>query len=313
MKYCNKCGAQLAEGLNNCPNCGIEVVVQPTSAPTTQPITPVQQSPVAVQSSSTPIQTAPVTQVQDQPASSVVQQPVYTQPVIQPIVPTAAPTKSGGMPIILTIILILVAAGGGLLFGKILFEGPSKSADTEVNTTKEEETEKPEKAEAEVVQISAEEKAYIGGYEITIPKNYNFEVDEEDVLYIYDDSQEWIGEVMLTQFSYSNISTNISTLVNNFESSGTIVDGYEEKVIAGKDLVEFKLVDTSGIKIIAAYVKIDDYYIGVTSVYNQATGEYETEKYKKIIEIIATAERSTTDRNIETNKTNSLINVLPKA
>lgn len=345
MKYCDKCGAQITEGMTACPSCGVPVTapvavapVQPAPAqameaaaqaaaptpvvveaqPTPAPVAvaPVEATPVAP----APIPVAepaaqPVAAVPAQPAAvqtpvaPVPQQPVYTQPAVAPV--STAPAKSAGMPIVLAIILILVAAGGGLLMGKVLF-GSAKPAEIVVNDHTADE--KEEENEEEVAQLSANTEAYISGHKFTIPSDRNFEVDDEDVLYVYDDTQEWISEIMLTQFLYSNITGNINNIINNFKTSGITVEGYEEKVISGLDLVEIKLVDPSGVKILAAYVKVSDAYVGVLSVYNQTSEEYETDKFTEAVEILSTAERSSTSRDMgTTNKTNTMISALPKA
>ena len=89
----------------------------------------------------------------------------------------------------------------------------------------------------------------------------------------------------LTQYLYSTISTNIDTIINNFTSSGFTVEGYEEKEISGMTLIEIKVIDSSGVKILAAYAKISDAYVGVITVYNQTSGEYETEKFEEVAKI----------------------------
>lgn len=344
MKYCDKCGAQITEGMTACPSCGVPVTApvvetpvapapaqameaaaqaaaptpvvieaQPAPAPVavapvaTEPVAPVAPAPVPVaEPAAQPVAAVPT------PVAPVPQQPVYAQPVA-PVAPTpAAPAKSAGMPIILAIILILVAAGGGLIMGKVLF-GSAKPAEIVVNDHTADEKEE-ENEEEEVAQLSADTEAYISGHKITIPSDRNFEVDDEDVLYVYDDTQEWISEIMLSQFLYSNITGNIDNIINNFKSSGITVEGYEEKVISGLDLVEIKLVDPSGIKILAAYVKVSDAYVGILSVYNQTSTEYETDKFNEAVEILSTAERSSTSRDMgTTNKTNTMISALPEA
>lgn len=337
MKYCDKCGAQITEGMTACPSCGVPVTApvaptpvqpapaqameaaaqaaaptpviveaQPASVPTPvvepAPIQPVQ----AVQPSAPVAEPAPV-----QPAVAA---PIPQQPVVAPVAPVApapsAPKKSAGMPIILAIILMLVAAGGGLLMGKVLFGGSSKQPEIIVNdhTTDAEEIDEEES----VAQLSANTEAYISGHKFTIPSNRNFEVDDEDVLYVYDDSQEWISEIMLTQFLYSNITGNINNIINNFKTSGITVEGYEEKVISGLDLVEIKVVDPSGTKMLAAYVKVSDAYVGILSVYSSTSGEYETDRFTEAVEILATAERSSTSRDMGTSKSNTLISALPE-
>lgn len=342
MKYCDKCGAQITEGMTACPSCGVPVTApvvetpvapapaqameaaaqaaaptpvvveaQPAPAPVavapvaTEPVAPVAPAPVpAAEPAAQPVAAVPT------PVAPVPQQPVYTQPVA-PVAPTpAAPAKSG-MPVVLAIILILVAAGGGLLMGKVLF-GSAKPAEIVVNDHTADE--KEEENEEEVAQLSADTEAYISGHKFTIPSDRNFEVDDEDVLYVYDDTQEWISEIMLSQFLYSNITGNIDNIINNFKTSGITVEGYEEKVVSGLDLVEIKLVDPSGVKILAAYVKVSDAYVGILSVYNQTSEEYETDKFTEAVEILSTAERSSTSRDMgTTNKTNAMISALPAA
>lgn len=342
MKYCDKCGAQITEGMTTCPSCGVAVTApvaatpvtpapaqameaaaqaaaptpvvveaQPALAPAPVAVAPVPAEPVApapipvAEPAAQPVAAMPT------PVAPIPQQPIATQ-VAAPVAPaTSAPAKSGGMPVILAIILILVAAGGGLLMGKVLF-GSAKPAEIVVNDHTADE--KEEENEEDIAQLSANTEAYISGHKITIPSDRNFEVDDEDVLYVYDDTQEWISEITLTQFLYSNITGNINTIINNFKSSGITVEGYEEKVISGLDLVEIKLVDPSGIKILAAYVKVSDAYVGVLSVYNQTSEEYETERFTEAVEILATAERSTTSRDMATtNKNNAMIDALPVA
>ena len=325
MKYCDKCGAQITEGMTTCPSCGVAVTAPVAATPVTP--SPAQAMEAAAQAAApTPVvveaQPAPAPIPVAEPAAQPVaamptpvapipQQPIATQ-VAAPVAPaTSAPAKSGGMPVILAIILILVAAGGGLLMGKVLF-GSAKPAELVVNDHTADE--KEEENEEDIAQLSANTEAYISGHKITIPSDRNFEVDDEDVLYVYDDTQEWISEITLTQFLYSNITGNINTIINNFKSSGITVEGYEEKVISGLDLVEIKLVDPSGIKILAAYVKVSDAYVGVLSVYNQTSEEYETERFTEAVEILATAERSTTSRDMATtNKNNAMIDALPVA
>lgn len=352
MKYCDKCGAQITEGMTNCPSCGVAVVAPVAPAPVepapAQAIeTAAAPTPVVVEAAPTPVEMpapavaapapvepavapapvapAPVAEpapVQPAvapapaaPAAPVMAQPVYAQPVVAPVV--AQPKKSGGVPVVLVILLLLVTTGVGLVLGKVIFGGTPKQPEITVNDhssdEKEEENEKEDEEYDDVAQLNAKTEAYISGHKLTIPSEYNFEVDDEDVLYVYDDTQEWISEIMLTQFIYSNITSNINTIINNFKTSGITVEGYEEKVISGLDLIEIKLVDPSGIKILAAYVKVSDAYVAVLSVYNQTSGEYESGRFADAVEILATAERSSTSRDTAANKNNALIAALPQA
>ena len=85
----------------------------------------------------------------------------------------------------------------------------------------------------EPTQVGTSKEAYISGHKFTIPSKYLYEVDNEEILYVYDESTEWIAEMTLTQYLYSTISSNIDTIVNNFTSSGFTVEGYEEKTAIG--------------------------------------------------------------------------------
>ena len=78
-------------------------------------------------------------------------------------------------------------------------------------------------------------------------------------------------------------------------------------------LIEIRVVDTSGTKILAAYTKVSDAYVGVITVYNQTSGEYETEKFEEVVEIMAGAEKTTSSRDNASSKSNTILNLLPAA
>lgn len=321
MKYCDKCGAQIPEGSLACLACQTPVTVlpvtnvQPTYAPDQTPVTPVEQL--------TPVSPA-ITPVQ--PAVAPVQ-PNYTQPVA-PVPPAQPKQKSAGIPVVVAIILLVIVAVSGLLLGRVFFgsaDCKEKKCDIVTNVDNDDELENPqhnveesneddeEEEEDEPTQVGTSKEAYISGHKFTIPSKYLYEVDNEEILYVYDESTEWIAEMTLTQYLYSTISGNIETIVSNFTSSGFTVEGYEEKTIAGMTLIEIKVVDSSGVKILAAYTKVSDAYVGVITVYNQTSGEYETEKFEEVVEIMAGAEKTTSSRDNANNKSNSIVNLLPAA
>lgn len=320
MKYCDKCGAQIPEGSLACPACQTPVTVlpvtnvQPTYAPDQTPVAPVEQL--------TPVSPA-VTPVQ--PAVAPVQ-PNYTQPVA-PVPPAQPKQKSAGIPVVVAIILLVIVAISGLLLGRVFFgsvDCKEKKCDIVTNVDNDDELENPqhnveapnedeEEEEDEPTQVGISKEAYISGHKFTIPSKYLYEVDNEEILYVYDESTEWIAEMTLTQYLYSTISSNIETIVSNFTSSGFTVEGYEEKTIADMTLIEIKVVDSSGVKILAAYTKVSDAYVGVITVYNQTSGEYETEKFEEVVEIMAGAEKTTSSRDNASSKSNAIVNLLPAA
>lgn len=318
MKYCEKCGAQLLEGSAACPACGAPVMAaQPvTPTPVQEPAVqaPVAPAPLeqpavqaAVAPAPAPVQPAPVA-----PAPVAPMQPVYTQPVAP--APVAPKKKGAGVPVVLVIILLVVMAASGVLVGKVLFGGNSdRCAGGTVNNSSTNSIEEPEKDE-EPVQLATNTEAYLSGHKFTIPSTYNFEVDDDDVLWVYDDSQEWIAEMAVTQYLYDTISTNIENIINNFKTSGYTVEGYQEKTIEGVTLIEIKIIDTSGRKILAAYAKVSDAYIGVITVYNQTGSEYETTRFNEAVKILSTAQRTTTSRDTATTKTSGqLVSFLPQS
>ena len=319
MKYCDKCGAQIPEGSLACPACQTPVTVlpvtnvQPTYAPDQTPVAPVEQL--------TPVNPA-VTPVQPAVAPT---QPNYTQPVA-PVPPAQPKQKSAGIPVVVAIILLVIVAISGLLLGRVFFgsaDCKEKKCDIVTNVDNDDnELENPQnnvsapdmdEEDEEPTQVGTSKEAYISGHKFTIPSKYLYEVDNEEILYVYDESTEWIAEMTLTQYLYSTISSNIDTIVNNFTSSGFTVEGYEEKTIADMTLIEIKVVDTSGTKILAAYTKVSDAYVGVITVYNQTSGEYETEKFEEVVEIMAGAEKPTSSRDNASSKSNTILNLLPAA
>ena len=326
---CEKCGAQIPEGSLACPACQTPVTVlpvtnvQPTYAPDQTPVTPVEQL-TPVSPAITPVQPA-VTPLQ--PAVAPVQ-PNYTQPVA-PVPPAQPKQKSAGIPVVVAIILLVIVAISGLLLGRVFFgsvDCKEKKCDIVTNIDNDDESENPqhnveasdeddeeEEEEDEPTQVGTSKEAYISGHKFTIPSKYLYEVDNEEILYVYDESTEWIAEMTLTQYLYSTISGNIETIVSNFTSSGFTVEGYEEKTIAGMTLIEIKVIDSSGVKILAAYTKVSDAYVGVITVYNQTSGEYETEKFEEVVEIMAGAEKTTSSRDNANNKSNAIVNLLPAA
>ena len=330
MKYCDKCGAQIPEGSLACPACQTPVTVlpvtnvQPTYAPVQTPVTPVVAPEVpAVQPVQPAVAPAPV-----QPAVAPAPvQPNYTQPVA-PVPPAQPKQKSAGIPVVVAIILLVIVAISGLLLGRVFFgsvDCKEKKCDIVTNVDNDDESENPqhnveasdeddkEEEEDEPTQVGTSKEAYISGHKFTIPSKYLYEVDNEEILYVYDESTEWIAEMTLTQYLYSTISGNIETILSNFTSSGFTVEGYEEKTIAGMTLIEIKVVDSSGVKILAAYTKVSDAYVGVITVYNQTSGEYETEKFEEVVEIMAGAEKTTSSRDNANNKSNAIVNLLPAA
>ncbi|MGN0967285.1 MAG: hypothetical protein ACI4OP_06915 [Candidatus Coprovivens sp.] len=326
MKYCDKCGAQIPEGSLACPACQTPVTVlpvtnvQPTYAPDQNPVAPVEQL-TPVSPDVTPVQPASVAPVQ--PAVAPVQ-PNYTQPVA-PVPPAQPKQKSAGIPVVVAIILLVIVAISGLLLGRVFFgsaDCKEKKCDIVTNVDNDDELENPQhnveapnedEEEDEPTQVGASKEAYVSGHKFTIPSKYLYEVDNEEILYVYDESTEWIAEMTLTQYLYSTISSNIETIVSNFTSSGFTVEGYEEKTIAGMTLIEIKVVDSSGVKILAAYTKVSDAYVGVITVYNQTSGKYETEKFEEVIEIMAGAKKTTSSRDNASSKSNAIVNLLPAA
>ena len=321
MKYCEKCGAQIPEGSLACPACATPVTVLPVTnvQPTYAPIDQTPAAPVAPVEQLTPVQpAAPAT-----PAVAPVQ-PNYTQPVA-PVPPAQPKQKSAGIPIVIAIILLVIVAISGLLLGRVFF-GSADCKDkkceivTNVDTNEGEEPQNnvnapnyDEDEEDEPSSVSEAKEAYISGHKFTIPAEYYYEVDNEEILYVYDETTEWIAEMTLTQYLYSTISGNINTIIDNFTSSGFTVEGYEEKVIAGMTLIEIRVKDTSGVKILAAYAKVSDTYVGVITVYNQTSGEYETEKFEEVVEIMAGAEKTSSSRDNGNKKVNTIENLLPAA
>lgn len=323
MKYCEKCGAQIVEGSVACPSCGAPVM--PAAQPAMQPTIvdasqPAVETPIAAAVPATP-EVAPVPVTPEvpvaQPAAPVAPAapvpPVYTQPVA----PVAAPKKKGGIPVILVIILLVVMTASGVLVGKVLFGGETSRCDNRVEGTNSNSINAPEneeKEDAEPVQVATNKEIYISGHKITVPPTYDAEVDDEDILYVYDDTYTWKAEMTLTQFLYDTISTNIESIINGFKTSGYTVEGYQEKTVEGVSLMEIKIIDPSGIKVLAAYAKVSDTYVGVVTVYNQDGADYETEKFTEAIKILKTATKTTTSRDFgTTNKNKDLISFLPTA
>lgn len=320
MKYCEKCGAQIVEGSIACPSCGAPVMaaaqpaMQPTIVDASQPAV---EAPVAASIPATP-EVAPAPAVPAPPtvaptpapavAPAAPVAPVYAQPV-------AAPKKKGGIPVLLVIILLVVMTASGVLVGKVLFGGETTRCDNKVEGTNSNSITAPEneeKEDTETVQVATNKEIYISGHKITVPSTYDAEVDDEDILYVYDDTYSWKAEMTLTQFLYDTISTNIESIINGFKSSGYTVEGYQEKTIEGVSLMEIKIIDPSGIKVLAAYAKVSDTYVGVVTVYNQDGADYETEKFTEAIKILKTATKTTTSRDFgTTNKNKDLISFLP--
>ena len=199
MKYCDKCGAQIPEGSLSCPACQTPVTalpvtnVQPTYAPDQTPVAPVEQlTPVVPAATPAPAPTV-------EPAA---QQPTYTQPVT-PIPPAQPKEKSAGIPVVIAIILLVVAALSGLLLGRVFFGSADckKNADKcEIATNNDEtpgidddaqhnvEMPNEEDDEEEPTEVSTSKEAYISGHKFTIPGKYYYEVDDEGILYIYDET-----------------------------------------------------------------------------------------------------------------------------
>lgn len=318
MKYCDKCGAQIVEGSVACPSCGAPVMAAaPMVATPVDLSTPVAEPPIAQAVPVMP-EVAPAAPVQPAPAPAVVAPtpvaPVYTPPVA-PVAPVA-PKKKGGVPVILVILLLLVMAGVGLVAGKFIFGGATTNCPGTINNSTSNSITEPETETetTEPVQVATNKEVYISGHKITVPSTYDSEVDDEDILYVYDNTYTWRAEMTLTQFLYDTVSTNIESIINGFKTSGYTVEGYQEKVIEGLTLMEIKIVDPSGIKVLAAYAKVSDTYVGVITVYNQEGAEYETEKFTESVKILKTATKTTTARDFgTTNKTNQLISLLPTA
>lgn len=322
MKYCEKCGAQIVEGSMACPSCGAPVMptapMQPTVVDASQPAAPIARAvPATPEVAPTPV--VPEAPVAPAPtiAPAAPMQPVYAQPAA-PVAPVVAqPKKKGGIPVLLVIILLVIMTASGVLVGKVLFGGDTTRCDGKLESSSSNSITAPEteeKQETETVQVATNKEVYISGHKITVPSTYDAEVDDEDILYVYDDTYSWKAEMTLTQFLYDTISTNIESIINGFKSSGYTVEGYQEKTIEGVSLMEIKIIDPSGIKVLAAYAKVSDTYVGVITVYNQDGAEYETEKFTEAVKILKTATKTTTSRDFgTTNKSKDLISFLPTA
>ena len=127
---------------------------------------------------------------------------------------------------------------------------------------------------------------------------------------MYEESSDWTAELTITKYVYDTVTSNINTMVESFKTNGFTVENFEEKTISGKNLHEIKVMDSNGIKIIAAYVKISETHIGVITVYNKTSKEYEIEKFEEAVEIIANAEKATSSKNNNYNLNDTMLNAL---
>lgn len=130
-KICSKCGSQIPDGSAFCPVCGTSVPAgfcancgSPLNSGAafcnkcgakvnagTQQVQPVQQVPPPVQQHQQPVQPQyqqPVQPQYQQPVQQY-QQPMYTQPAMQPAGSTTVKAKKSKYPVIITIIAVFLA------------------------------------------------------------------------------------------------------------------------------------------------------------------------------------------------------------
>lgn len=308
MKYCQKCGGQIPEGTNECPICGLVVnstatpqptQVEPVIAATPQPVVSasVAEAPVAE-----PVQSVPVTPVQTVATPPVAPTPMQnTNPMYTP--PVQAPaqnqtTTKNGVPIILVIILLVVVAAAGMVLGKVLFGG-AKEDKKETDNTQEVASEKDEEKEDEDEEYvaSSSQTVVLEKHKITIPDDYQYEVDEE-LLYIGDNSGAWVIQLGITMGDFDTSAAKLPDFISMMEESGATVGNIIDQSFDGKIYKTIEMtVETE--KAIFALTKLSDKYYAMVMVI--ITGDADaTTVLKDAASILSTAEEQSS-RSIQSS------------
>ena len=307
MKFCQKCGGQIPEGTNECPICGLvvestttpqQITIAPVmdatpqpavAAPTTEaaapaPVQPAAPAPAASAPAPvvTPVQTV-ATPMQPMSAPT----PMYTPPV-QAAVPNPTTTKSNGVPIILVIILLVVVAAAGMVLGKVLFGGPKAEKKENTNTQEVSNGKDEEKEdEDEEYVASSSQTVVLEKHKITIPDDYEYEMDEE-LLYIGDDSENWVIQLAINMGDFDATVTKLPEFISMMEESGATVGNIIDQTFEGKIYKTIEMtVETE--KALFGLTKLSDKYYAMVMIV--ITGDADsTTVLKNAASILSTAE-----------------------
>lgn len=344
MKICSECGTQLPEDVDMCPTCGAptelpatidevnEVPIEETYEevyeevyevePENQVLEPIMEESAYVEYAeetyAEPEYTEEVYQEQ-QYAEPVYAEPVYTEPVqVAPVQMTNKKQKSGGVPIFVVIILILLTLSVSLLTGYILFGGknetpiqvPDNNGSTHIEEPKENKDNKEDKEDEEKDEDKDKEnedenkdkeektntkKVVIDGYEFKIPTTLDYKADT-DKLEIYNKDKTWTANIKTTSSIYSLLVDQKEELKSKFETSGYTVNKCETKEIDGYEILLFEVTEKNGYNMFLAYSYLGSAKVAVYSMYS-TDNKYNYDALEEIVKIVkdATPNTSTTE------------------
>jgi hypothetical protein len=266
---CNKCGNQVAEGLQFCPNCGNSLASQPV-IPTPQPV----QQPVYSQPTNIP-----------QPMYNG-QQPMYTQ----------QPQKSGSNKgCIIAAVIVGVVLLLGLLFVGLFFKAVVDTIDEAEKQVREEESNINEKYDNYSSNLESNINSSlnnnstinsnsntttsnsntttttgtfsVGGFRFNTPVGYTATTSGSNIVLMSGSKQIGINVI---SGSYENLKANKSQLSKAFAQSGYTVSNIQTGTYNGVEFLSGEAV-IQNYKLIIAYAKIDASHIAVVSTANGAT------------------------------------------
>ncbi len=144
-------------------------------------------------------------------------------------------------------------------------------------------------------------KVEFNGFELKIPDDFVYEKDEEEgVLYVTDEDEDWMAQIEIIEGSFSQISSNKSQLKSLYEEQGYTSSVAKEKTVDGVKFI-YNELSYSGTNFIAAIAKANSMNTFAITLFD-IDNEFDEDLLEKVSSIVNSASYVGTSSNkIESN------------
>lgn len=245
MKYCEKCGKEMAEGARFCGNCGAAVRAE-SSVPNAE----VNHEEPAIVDEKARL---------EELARPLVQNNNVGAPIISesgPIV-SETPKRSKIMIVLMSVfsVLCLVVGVTGIVLAVIAHNN--------------EEMAKKEKEKEEAIAAVTGTKVRLDDYELTVSDDYSYEIFNEEggdiIEYTKDVMTYLVGSMYFDKFTFSTVENNVDVIKESLMTGAESVEaGF--KTINDMDFVYFDYHGRNGKNILYAFTEADLYCFMTTLI-----------------------------------------------
>ena len=214
-------------------------------------------------------------------------------------------SKGINLVVLILIIVLVIALIGGIIFAIVkLTSKDTDNTNNVVNTNTVSDTSNTTVSNVnypngQVGNNVSFYKVKYNNFTLSIPDNMQYYLNT-DCLSIANEEETWIAQLYITEGSFTNLKSRISSLQSYFIQEGfTVVKNTELKNINGQEVITTGLSKQQENGLLS-YHRLNSMYVGASIIYTK-TNELDYDVLNKISSIIASAKFEQESTNIKSN------------